>query len=61
QLQAAWSDSDTPFSLQMVEQLPYLTGVIKEALCLSIGVTTALPRVATSATVIDRFAQVPAG
>ncbi|KAF9019745.1 cytochrome P450 [Hymenopellis radicata] len=60
ELQAAWPEKDAPFTFEMAEKLPYLTGVIKEALRLSIGVTVALPRVVTSTTVIDGVA-VPAG
>ncbi|KAF9019751.1 cytochrome P450 [Hymenopellis radicata] len=60
ELQAAWPEKDTPFSYEMAEKLPYLTGVIKEALRLSIGVPIALPRIVTSPTVIDGAA-IPAG
>ncbi|KAF9019750.1 cytochrome P450 [Hymenopellis radicata] len=60
ELQAAWPEKDTPFSYEMAEKLPYLTGVIKEGLRLSYGVPVALPRIVTSPTVIDRT-PVPAG
>ncbi|KAF9019732.1 cytochrome P450 [Hymenopellis radicata] len=60
ELQEAWPDKDAPFSYQMAEKLPYLTGVIKEGLRLSIGVPIPLPRLVTVPTVIDGAA-VPAG
>ncbi|KAF9039634.1 cytochrome P450 [Hymenopellis radicata] len=60
ELQAAWPEKDTPFSYEMAEKLPYLTGVIKEALRLSLGAPVALPRVVAAATVIDGNA-VPGG
>ncbi|KAF9019730.1 cytochrome P450 [Hymenopellis radicata] len=43
ELREAWPEKDTPFSYEMAEKLPYLTGVIKEALRLSSGVPVSLP------------------
>ncbi|KAF9003841.1 cytochrome P450 [Hymenopellis radicata] len=60
ELKAAWPEKDTPFSYEMLEKLPLLTGVIKEGLRLSIGVPIPLMRVTTSPTIIDGTA-VPAG
>ncbi|KAF9019737.1 cytochrome P450 [Hymenopellis radicata] len=60
ELREAWPEKDTPFSYEMAEKLPYLTGVIKEALRLSSGVPVSLPRIVEAATIIDGHA-VPAG
>ncbi|KAF8882793.1 cytochrome P450 [Mucidula mucida] len=60
ELQAAWPEKDMPFSYEMAEKLPYLTGAIKEALRLSTGVPVALPRVVPTATIIDG-SPIPAG
>ncbi|KAF9025638.1 hypothetical protein BDZ89DRAFT_1161644 [Hymenopellis radicata] len=60
ELRDAWPEKDSPFSYEMAEKLPYLTGVIKECLRLSTGIPMALPRVVTETTVIDGIC-VPAG
>ncbi|KAF9013627.1 cytochrome P450 [Hymenopellis radicata] len=44
ELNAAWPDRDMPFTYEMAEKLPYLTGAIKESLRLSMGVLVPLPR-----------------
>ncbi|KAF5348717.1 hypothetical protein D9758_006751 [Tetrapyrgos nigripes] len=45
ELRQAWPDEDSPLELHLLEQLPYLTAFIKEALRTSYGVVTPLPRV----------------
>ncbi|KAF9019731.1 cytochrome P450 [Hymenopellis radicata] len=60
ELREAWPEMDTPFSYEMAERLPYLTGVIKESLRFSTGIPVSLPRVVESTTVIDGHV-VPAG
>ncbi|KAF9019739.1 cytochrome P450 [Hymenopellis radicata] len=60
ELREAWPEKDTPFSYEMAEKLPYLTGVIKEALRFSTGIPVSLPRIVEAATIIDGHA-VPAG
>ncbi|KAG7097741.1 hypothetical protein E1B28_005063 [Marasmius oreades] len=44
ELDEAWSVSEGPPNYEKLEKLPYLTAVIKESLRLSIGITSALPR-----------------
>lgn len=45
ELLSVWPDLDVAPSLQTLESLPYLAGVIKESLRLSVGVVSGLPRV----------------
>lgn len=45
ELSDAWSSLDSPPSLQQLERLPYLNGVVKESLRLSSGVVSGLLRV----------------
>ncbi|KAJ3513791.1 hypothetical protein NMY22_g14937 [Coprinellus aureogranulatus] len=52
ELYDAWPDPNSPMSLERLEKLPYLTGVIKEALRLSHGVVSPLPRIVTEPTTI---------
>ncbi|KAJ3530852.1 hypothetical protein NMY22_g8407 [Coprinellus aureogranulatus] len=47
ELYDAWPDPNSPMSLERLEKLPYLAGVIKEALRLSHGVVSPLPRIVT--------------
>ncbi|KAF9260620.1 cytochrome P450 [Marasmius fiardii PR-910] len=44
ELDEAWSTSSIPPTYEALEKLPYLTAVIKESLCMSIGVVSAIPR-----------------
>ncbi|KAK4655496.1 hypothetical protein QC762_302900 [Podospora pseudocomata] len=53
------SEQDIP-SWSTLQQLPYLTAVIKEALRLSYGITTRLPRVAHEAIIYKQYV-IPAG
>ncbi|KAF9019764.1 cytochrome P450 [Hymenopellis radicata] len=59
ELVAAWPDKDIPLSYEQLEKLPYLTGVIKESLRLSLGVTVPLPRVNDAASVVIDGVTVP--
>ncbi|KAK7440393.1 hypothetical protein VKT23_017030 [Stygiomarasmius scandens] len=61
ELHEAWPDEDSAPDLSALEQLPYLTSFIKEALRFSYGIVTPLPRtVGPSDAVIDGI-RVPAG
>ncbi|KAF8974372.1 cytochrome P450 [Flammula alnicola] len=48
ELRSMWPDQSEPVSLSKLQDLPYLTAVIKEALRLSHGIITPLPRVVGS-------------
>ncbi|KAK7440388.1 hypothetical protein VKT23_017025 [Stygiomarasmius scandens] len=57
----AWPDEDSTPDLSVLEQLPYLTALIKEALRFSHGVVTPLPRTVGSSDAIIGGFHVPAG
>ncbi|KIX08873.1 uncharacterized protein Z518_03530 [Rhinocladiella mackenziei CBS 650.93] len=61
ELQGTWPILEQPPSLVTLQKLPYLTGVIKEALRMSPGVASPLPRVvpAPGVTLADKF--IPGG
>ncbi|KAG7439845.1 cytochrome P450 [Guyanagaster necrorhizus] len=60
ELKAAWPEKGLRMSYDSLEKLPYLTGVVKESLRMSIGVPVSLPRVLCADTDIDGYS-VPAG
>ncbi|KIY72726.1 cytochrome P450 [Cylindrobasidium torrendii FP15055 ss-10] len=60
EIDGAWPNTDEPMLLQQFEELPYLTAFIKEALRLSHGMMSPLPRVVNQDMVIGGHA-VPAG
>ncbi|KIY72729.1 cytochrome P450 [Cylindrobasidium torrendii FP15055 ss-10] len=60
EIDIAWKDTSQPLPLQQLEELPYLTAFIKEALRVSHGVVSPLPRVVHQDTVIAGY-PVPAG
>lgn len=60
ELKVMWPEKESPKSYESLEKLPYLTGVVKESLRMSIGVPVALPRVMSADMVIDGIS-VPAG
>ncbi|KAK0199458.1 cytochrome P450 [Desarmillaria ectypa] len=60
ELKAMWPEKESPMSYSSLEKLPYLTGVVKESLRMSIGVPVALPRVLRADMDIDGIS-VPAG
>lgn len=60
ELKEAWPEKDAPMGVQVLEKLPYLTAVIKEALRFSHGVVSPLPRVAQVESLIGGHL-VPAG
>ncbi|KAF5361518.1 hypothetical protein D9758_006130 [Tetrapyrgos nigripes] len=45
ELDDAWPDASVPAKYELLEKLPYLTGVIKESLRLSHGIVSPLPRI----------------
>ncbi|KDR83561.1 hypothetical protein GALMADRAFT_55853 [Galerina marginata CBS 339.88] len=57
ELRSNWPDKDQPIELSILQNLPYLTAVIKEALRLSHGFVTPLPRVVgpAGARIIGRY------
>ncbi|KAG7453091.1 cytochrome P450 [Guyanagaster necrorhizus] len=57
---AAWPIKELPVSYEVLEKLPYLTAVLKEALRMSAGVPISMPRVVDTPTYIDGV-QVPVG
>ena len=64
ELKEAIPDPNSEISLTTLEKLPYLTGVIKEGLRLSYGVSSRLPRIAWEPLVFatkDREWVIPAG
>ncbi|KAK0470451.1 cytochrome P450 [Desarmillaria tabescens] len=60
ELKTMWPDKRSPMSYDSLEKLPYLTGVVKESLRMSIGVPVSLPRVLRTDMYIDGIS-VPAG
>ncbi|KAK0218595.1 cytochrome P450 [Armillaria nabsnona] len=60
ELKAIWPEKESPMSYDSLEKLPYLTGVVKESLRLSIGVPVSIPRVLSADMDIDGIS-VPAG
>ncbi|KAK0218598.1 cytochrome P450 [Armillaria nabsnona] len=60
ELKAMWPEKESPMPYDSLEKLPYLTGVVKESLRMSIGVPVALPRVLSTDMDIDGIS-VPAG
>ncbi|PBK83747.1 cytochrome P450 [Armillaria gallica] len=60
EISAAWPNKESPVSYEVLEKLPYLTAVLKEALRMSAGVPISMPRVVDTQTYIDGV-QVPAG
>ncbi|KAK0193189.1 cytochrome P450 [Armillaria mellea] len=60
ELKAMWPEKESPTPYDSLEKLPYLTGVVKESLRMSIGVPVALPRVLSTDMDIDGIS-VPAG
>ncbi|KAK7443454.1 hypothetical protein VKT23_015627 [Stygiomarasmius scandens] len=48
ELDEAWPDRNVPLKFELLERLPYLTAVIKEALRLSHGVVTPMKRVVSA-------------
>ncbi|PPQ71719.1 hypothetical protein CVT24_007889 [Panaeolus cyanescens] len=61
ELEDAWPEIDTPMRYDAFEKLPYLTAVIKEALRLSHGTVTPMPRVAGPDGAIVAGVPVPPG
>ncbi|CZR63111.1 related to trichodiene oxygenase cytochrome P450 [Phialocephala subalpina] len=55
ELTAAWPDINSPPSLQVLEQLPYLTAVIQEGLRLLYGIAFRLPRTSNSPIVYGSY------
>ncbi|SJL17057.1 uncharacterized protein ARMOST_20598 [Armillaria ostoyae] len=60
ELKATWPEKEPPMPYDSLEKLPYLTGVVKESLRMSIGVPVSLPRVLSADMDIDGIS-VPAG
>lgn len=60
ELKAMWPEKEMPISYESLEKLPYLTGVVKESLRMSIGVPVSIPRVLSADMDIDGIS-VPAG
>ncbi|PBK62229.1 cytochrome P450, partial [Armillaria solidipes] len=60
ELKAMWPEKESPMPYDSLEKLPYLTGVVKESLRMSIGVPVSLPRVLSADMNIDGIS-VPAG
>ena len=61
EIRSIMSDPHQPANLQQLEQLPYLTAVIKESLRLSNGVSTRLARVAPDRSIYFRNWEIPKG
>ncbi|KAF8164895.1 cytochrome P450 [Crassisporium funariophilum] len=61
ELDTAWPDIEAPIGYEGLERLPYLTAVIKEALRLSSGVVTPMPRVVGPSGGVIAGISVPAG
>ncbi|PBK95989.1 cytochrome P450 [Armillaria gallica] len=53
ELKAIWPEKESPMPYDSLEKLPYLTGVVKESLRMSIGVPVSLPRVLSADKDID--------
>ncbi|KAK0472148.1 cytochrome P450 [Armillaria novae-zelandiae] len=60
ELKAMWPEKESPMSYASLEKSPYLTGVVKESLRMSIGVPVAIPRMLSADMDIDGIS-VPAG
>jgi len=61
EIRSIMPDPHQPAKLQQLEQLPYLTSVIKESLRLSNGVSTRLARVAPDRSIYFRDWEIPKG
>jgi cytochrome P450 len=61
ELEEALPDSLAPVTLAVLEQLPYLTGVIKEGLRLSLGPSSRLPRIAIDKPIKFHGWEIPTG
>ncbi|PBK86249.1 cytochrome P450 [Armillaria gallica] len=60
ELKVMWPEKESPMPYDSLEKSPYLSGVVKESLRMSIGVPVALPRVLSADMDIDGIS-VPAG
>jgi len=61
ELKAAFPDSNARLDFQVLEKLPYLTGVVKEGLRLSFGVIGRMPRIVPEGGATYNGYTVPAG
>jgi cytochrome P450 len=61
ELEAAISDPNEPITIAAIEQLPYLTAVIKEGLRLSFGSTSRIPRIAKDIPMDFHGTKIPLG